>query len=155
MVAVPLLGRAVLQHGEHHLHVLILRRGLVEQIEHEGAVQGRLAFLPKRVIGMCVFRGGVANEIGDQLQHIGVVADVVERVVAVGAIRVNEVENLDRVPLPEQQGDGVAGKFPFRVSRYIRCVGLVNVGLHDVAGLARAGAAHHDLQEVAEVLAAV
>ena len=64
---------------------------------------------------MGVFRRGVADEIGDQLQHIGVVADVVERVVAVGAIRVNEVENLDRVPLPEQQGDGVAGKFPFRV----------------------------------------
>ena len=127
----------------------------MQQVKHKGAVQGRLAFLPKRVIGMCVFRGGVANKIGDQLQHIGVVADVVERVVAVGAIRVNEVENLDRVPLPEQQGDGVAGKFPFRVSRYIRCVGLVNVGLHDVAGLARAGAAHHDLQEVSEMLAAV
>ena len=119
MVAVPLLCRAVLQHGEHHLHVLILRRGLVEQIEHEGAVQGCLACFPKRVTGMGVFRGGVADEIGDQLQHIRVVADVVEGVIAVGAVRVNQVENLDRVPLPEQQGDGVAGEFPFRIGRYI------------------------------------
>jgi hypothetical protein len=62
---------------------------------------------------MGVFRGGVADKICDQLQHVGVVADVMERVVAIGAIRVNQVKNLDGVPLPEQQGDGVAGEFPF------------------------------------------
>ena len=110
MVAVPLLGRAVLQHGQHHLHCMILWRGLMEQIEHEGAVQCGFRFFPKRVIGMCVFRRGIADKICDQLQHVGVVADVVERVVAVGAIRVYQVKNLDGVALPEQQGDGVAGQ---------------------------------------------
>ena len=54
----------------------------MEQIENKGGVQGDFAFLPKRVTGMGVFRGGVADEIGDQLQHIRVVADVVEGVIS-------------------------------------------------------------------------
>ena len=145
MVAVPLLGRSILQHGQHHLHGLFLRRSLVEQIQHEGGIQGNLAFFPKRVIGMCVFRGGVANEICDQLQHVVVVADVVERVVAVGAIRVYQGKNLDGVALPEQQGDGVAGQLPLRIGGNIGGVGLVEIGLDHIAGLAGAGAAknHH------------
>ena len=83
IVPVPLLGRPVLQHGQHHFHCLLLRGRLVEKVEHEGGIQSNFAPFPKRIIGMGIFRGSVANEVGDQLQHIGVAADVVEGIVAV------------------------------------------------------------------------
>ena len=65
MIAVALLRRAVLQHGQHHFHCLILRRGLMEKIEHERAVQRRLAFLPKGVVAVGVLRRGIADKVGD------------------------------------------------------------------------------------------
>ena len=124
----------------------------MEQVQHEGGIQGNLAFLPKRVIGMCVFRRGVADEIGDQFQHIGVVSDVVEGVVAVRVFRVHKVNDADGIALPQKQRNGGAGQLPLGVSRDIGGVGLVKIRLDHIPGLARAGAAYHDLQEVALVL---
>ena len=124
----------------------------MEQIQHEGGIQGDLAFLPKRVIGMCVLRRGVADEIGDQLQNVCVISDVVEGIVAVGVFRVHEVNDADGIALPQKQRNGGAGQFPLGVSRDIGGVGLVKIGLDHIPGLARAGAAHHDLQEVSLVL---
>ena len=49
---------------------------------------------------MCgVLRCGVLNEIGDQPEHIGVLANIAERVIAVGMTRLNEVEHLDNISL--------------------------------------------------------
>ena len=107
VIAVILLGAAVLDHGQKHFQRLFLGRSLMEQIEHEGAVQGNLGFLPKRVVAGCVLRGSVFDEIVNEPEYIGVLSDVAEGIVAVGAGGVNQVEcPQDIAPLEEQRADG-------------------------------------------------
>ena len=155
VVPVPLFGGPVFQHGQHHFHGLFLRGRLMEQVEHKGGVQSDLAFLPKRIIGVGPFWGGVADEIGDQLQHVGVAADVVEGIIAIAMIQVHKVDHPDHITLPEKQRHSGAGELPLWVRRDIGGVGLVDIGLHHIPGLAGTGTAHHDLEQVSQVLSPV
>ena len=127
----------------------------MEQIQHEGAVQGCLTFLPERVVGVGVLGGGVADKVADELQHVGVAADIAEWVVAVGAFQIHQVKNFDHISLAEQQGDGVPGQFSFWIGADIGGVGEVDVGLDHIPGLAGAAAAHHNLQKIPLVFPAV
>ena len=73
----------------------------MEQVQHEGAVQGCLTFLPKRVVGVGVLGGGVADKVADELQHVGVAADIAEWVVAIGAFQIHQVKHFDHISLAE------------------------------------------------------
>ena len=59
---------------------------------------------------------GVADEIGDQLQHVGVAADVVEGVITIAVIQVYQVNYPDYIALPQEQRNSGAGQLPFRMS---------------------------------------
>ena len=106
VVVVFLFGGTVFDHGQYHFHGLLLYGCFVEKIQHKGAVQSYLGFLPKGVVGVCSFWGGVLDEVVYEPEHIRVLADVVERVIAVGTDRVNEVKDPDGVAVLEQQGSG-------------------------------------------------
>ena len=81
---------------------------------------------------MGVLGRGVLDKVPDQLEHIGVAADVMERVIAVGAFRVNEVEHLDRVAFAEQQRDSGRGQLAFGVCDDVARVRLIHVGLDNI-----------------------
>lgn len=99
IIVIVLFRPAVLDHGEHHFHGLLIRRRLMEKVEHKGGVEGNFGFFPKGIVLCGVLRRGVLNEIVDQPEHIWVLADITERVIAVGMARLNEVEHLDNISL--------------------------------------------------------
>ena len=146
LIVVAHLG--VVEHGEHHIHCLFLGRSLVQKIEHERAVQRRLAFLPKRVRLCSVLRRGVFNEVIHQPEHIRVLSDVVEWVVGIGVCKVNEVKNADNVAVLQEQRRGGAQNFPLGICGYVGRVGKHNVRCDNAAALARTTAADHDLQQI-------
>ena len=102
-----------------------------------------------------VFGSGVFDEVVNEPEHIGVLADVVERVITVGMAGVYQVEHPQGVPPLQEQRPGSPQNFPLGVGDDVAGVGQEDVGLHQKPGLAGAGAAHHDLQQVAPVLFAV
>ena len=55
--------------------------------------------LPKWIIGFGAFRRGVLYEVVDELEHVGVFADIPEGVIAVGMARLDQVEDLDHIAL--------------------------------------------------------
>ena len=75
----------------------------MEQIEHESAVQGSFGLLPKRVRVGGVLGGSVLNEVVNEAEHVGVLADIAERVVAVGMAGVYQIEYPQDVTPFQQQ----------------------------------------------------
>ena len=71
----------------------------MEKVKHKGGVEGNFGFLPKGVILACVLWRGVLNEVVNQPEHVGVLADIAERVIAVGMARLNQIEHLDNIAL--------------------------------------------------------
>ena len=155
VVVTVLPGGSVLYHGEYHLHGLLPGRGLVEQIQHQRRIQGRLGFLPEGVVLAGVFRRGVLDEIAYQPEHIAVLADIAEGIVAVGMGRVYKVEHLYHIALLQQQRSHRPDYLPLGVGDYKAGVCQHDIGLDHIAGLAGAAAAHHYLQEVSPVLSPV
>ena len=70
VVLVVFLYRAVLDHGQHHFHGLLLRGSLVEQVEHQGSIQGRLGLLPEGVVLAGVLGRGVLDEVIEESEHV-------------------------------------------------------------------------------------
>lgn len=71
----------------------------MEKIQHKGRVEGDFGFLPKGVVLTGVLRRGVLDKVTDKAEHVGVPADIAERVIAVGMARLDEVKHLDNIPL--------------------------------------------------------
>ena len=154
-IIVILSGPAVLDHIHDHLQILFLRRGLMEQIQDEGGVQGNLGFLPERVVVGGIFRRGVLNQIVHQFHGVLVVLQVWERVEGVGVVGVNEVKRLDNIAFFQEQRSHGPHRFPLGVRDQKTAIRLHEIGLAEKPCLARAGAADDDLQEVAAVYLSV
>ena len=92
-VFILLFDLSTAQEFHDHAEVLFLRRGLMQQVQHEGLKQRSLGFFPKRVGALCVGRCGVLNEVGDQLQHILVIPHIPKGVITEGRIRVKQIEH--------------------------------------------------------------
>ena len=71
----------------------------MEKVKHKGGIEGDFGFLPKGIILAGVLRRGVLNEIVNQPEHVGVFADIAERVIAVGMARLDKIEYLDDIAL--------------------------------------------------------
>ena len=127
----------------------------MKQIEHEGAVQGSLGLLPERVALLGVFRGGVLDQVVNEPEHIRVFSDVAEGVVAVRAGQVHQVEHPQDVAPLQQQRPHRPDNLTFGVSHDVGGVSQHDIGLHQKTGLARPGAAYHDLKEVSSVLSSI
>ena len=150
-VVAVLPGPAVLDHIHDHFKVLLLRGRFMEQVEDEGGVQGNFAFLPKRVVVAGVLGGGVADQVMHQLHGVLVVPDVGEGVKGVGVGRVDQVKNLDDIaPLNEQRSHGPQ-HFSLGVCHQKTAIRLHQIRLAEKAGLASAGAADYNLQEIPPV----
>ena len=154
-IVAVLPGPAVLDHIHDHFKVLLLRGSFMEQVQNERRVQGYLGLLPKGVIAAGVLGCGVFDKIIHQLHSVLVVLDVGERIEGIGVGRVNQVEHLDYIALlNEQRGDGPE-HFSLGICHKKTAICLHEIRLAEKAGLARPGAADHDLQEVAPVLLSV
>ena len=146
LIIVAHLG--VVEHGEHHIHCLLLGGCLVQKIEHERAVQRRLAFLPKRIGLRSVLWRGVLDEVIHQPEHIRILSDVIERVVCIRVCGINEVKNADDVAALQKQRRGGTQNFPLWICGYVGRVGKHDIRCNDTAALARTAAADHDLQQI-------
>ena len=127
----------------------------MEQIEHESGIQCNFRFLPEWVRVICVFGGGVADQIVHQLQHVGLVADIGEGVIAIRLAGVDQVEYHDLISHLFEQIPGSPQQLPLGVCDDIGAVCAVKPGFGHKAGLAGTGAAHYDDVEVPPVLVAV
>ncbi|CUP48229.1 Uncharacterised protein [Flavonifractor plautii] len=127
----------------------------MQQVEHKGAVQRGFGLLPKRVVVGGVLWRGVLNEVVDQPEHVRVLSDVAEWVVAVRMGGVYQIEYPQDIAALEQQRPHRPHDFALGISTDIRGVCQHDVGLYQKAGLACAAAADDDLQQVAAVLLAV
>ena len=85
----------------------------MEKVKHKGGVEGNFGFLPKGIILAGVLRCGVLNEVVDQPEYIGVLADIAERVIAVGMARLDQIEHLDDVALLQRNGATARTSSPF------------------------------------------
>ena len=129
------------QHLHDHSEVLLLLRCFVEKIEHHGLQQRGLGLLPKRVAARCVLRRGVADQIGDQLQHVLIVPDIAEWIVTVRLGEIDQIEGLDRVPFLQQQMTDGGQDLALRVGHYEATVALHDPRQRQGSGLASAAAA--------------
>ena len=135
----------------------------MQQVEHESLQQGGLGFLPKWVAAFRMGRRRVLDQVGYELQHILVILHIDEWVVAIRGIGVNEVEHPHLVALPKQISSGLAQNFSLWICNDQRAAfparsgsgGFQHVGHGVGAGLARAGAAHHQDVGVVFVLVAI
>ena len=151
-IVVVLFRPAVLDHGEHHFHGLLIGRRLMEKVKHKGGVEGNFGFLPKGVILACVLRRGALNEVVDQPEHIGVLADIAERVIAVGMARLDQIEHLDDIALLQKKWGDSADELTLRIGADKARIGKEQIWLYDKAGLSRAAAADYDLKQIPHVL---
>ena len=151
VVIVILFGPAVFNHVDEHFKILLLRRCFVDQVQNESRIQRDLGTLPKRIVLLCAFRRGVFYEVVDQFHHILIVLDVGKGIEAVRPGRVDQVEYLDDIAFLEQQRGYRPERFAFWVSHKKAAICLHQIWLHEKAGLTCAGAADHDLQQVAPV----
>ena len=71
----------------------------MEKVKHKGRVEGDFGFFPKGIVLAGVLRRGVLNEVVDQPEYVGVLADIAERVIAVGMARLDQIEHLDDITL--------------------------------------------------------
>ena len=70
VIILVLLGSAVLDHGEHHLHVLLPLGELHGAGTALGPIQRQFRPLPKGIILLGVLWRGVFDEIVDEPEHI-------------------------------------------------------------------------------------
>ncbi len=97
IIVILLSGPSILDHGQQHLHGLFLLRGLMEQVEHKGGKERGLGLLPKWIRLLRVLWRGVFDKVVNEAEHISVLADITEGVVAVGAGRVHQINDADGV----------------------------------------------------------
>ena len=127
----------------------------MEQIQHKGGIKGNFGFLPKGIVLAGVLRRGVLNKVVYQPEHVGVLADIAERVIAVGMARLYEVEHPDDIALLQEERSDSPDKLALWIGADKARVGKEQIRFHDKAGFACAAAAHDDLKEVSHVLPSV
>ena len=84
----------------------------------------------------------------NQLEHIRILSDVIERVVCIRVCGINEVKNADDVAALQKQRRGGTQNFPLWICGYVGRISKHNVRCNDTAALARTAAADHDLQQI-------
>ena len=104
---------------------------------------------------MSVFRGCVADKVPNELEYIGVAANIPKWVIAVGKLRVYKVKDADHIPLAHEQWYGTSGQFTFGIGADVRGICQIDIGLNDISCFSAAAAADDDLQQIPLVPAAV
>ena len=155
VVIIFLLCAAVFDHIQNRLHVLILLRRFMQKIEHERGVQRGFGFLPERIVCFCAFRGGVLDEIVDQFEHIRVLADIAERIVAVRFCRIDQIEHTQHIAFLQKEIANGAEHFALWIGYNKAGVCKHEIRLCQKARLAAARTANYDLQEIPAVQLAV
>ena len=87
----------------------------MEQIQHKGGIEGDFGFLPKGIILAGVFRRGVLDKVVYQPEHVGVLADIAEGVIAVGMARFDQIKYLDDIALLQEKRGDCPDKLAFRI----------------------------------------
>ena len=155
VLVVVLLHAAAADHVHDHGEVLLVGRGLIVQVEDQGQEQHGRRLVPEGVLRL----GALGRRIFEQVRHqplnIVVVPQIDEGIVAVAFLHVDQIDDLDLVPLRLQQASRVAQKLALRVQNYKRriCVHDIRFGIEP--GFARAGAAADQHVEVSAVAASV
>ena len=150
-----LLHIRVGQHPDDHAEVLLVLRRFVQEVEHQGFQQRGLRFLPEGVAAGCVLRRGVADQVRNEPQHVLIVPDVAEGVVAVRSGEIHQVEHPDRVPLLDQQMAYGGQDLALRVGDHIAAITLHDPWQGQGPSLARAAAAQGQDVQVSSVLMGV
>ena len=99
----------------NHFKVLLIRRSLMEQIKHQGRIQRNFRFFPEGVRVICVFWCSVADQIVHQLQHVGLIADIGEGVIAVRLAGVDQIKYHDLISHLFEQVPGGPQQLPLGV----------------------------------------
>ena len=155
-VALVLLAHlGIFHHEQHGFKILFLRWGFAHEVEHQGGVQGNLGLLPEGVIAGGISWSGVLDEVVDELQHILLIPQIAERVVAIGLTGVDQVKHLHIVALLGQQMAGGAQNLTLGICDKKRTVGAQHTRQAEEPCLTGAGTAYHQNVQIAPVLVTV
>ena len=128
----------------------------MEKIQHKGAESRAISdFSQKGVVLTGVLRRGVLDKVADKAEHVGVPADIAERIIAVGMARLDEVKHLDNIPLLQEKRGNCADKLALWVGADKAGICQKKIRLHNKSRLACAAAAHNDLKEIPHMLPSV
>jgi len=105
LVLFPDLGGG--DHLHDHREVSLILRRFVEQVENKRLQKRGFGAFPKGVVGVAALGRGVADQVGDELQHILVVLQISKGVVAVGEVHVDQVQHLDGIAPGFEQVSGI------------------------------------------------
>ena len=141
IVLVVLTGGSVLNHIHHRFKVLFFLRRFVEQIEDQRTVQCDFRLLPKGIVGHRGLRRGVADDVGNELQHIGIASQIGKGVIAVGLCRVYQIKYFHLISFFDEQGRGGAEQFAFRIGDDVGRMCLHQIRAGEAAAFTRAAAA--------------
>ena len=145
--------------GADHLHdhreVLLLRRGLVVQVEDERQQEHSCRLIPERVLALRALRCGVLEEVRHQTLDIVVAAQIHKRVVAMALLHIDEIQHLNVVPLGREKVSGITQKLTLRVKHNVAGIGLAQVWFGEKPCFSGAGAAADQGIKIAPVSAAV
>ena len=155
VIVIFLLCAAVFDHVENGFHVLILLRRFMQKIEHERGVQRGFGFLPERIVCFCTFRRGVLDEVVDQFEHIRILADIAERIVAVRFCRIDQIKYAQHIAFLQKEIANGAEHFALWIGYNKAGICKHEIRLCQKARLAAARTADHDLQEIPAVQLAV
>ena len=136
---------------QNHGEVLLLRRSLVAQIEHQRHQQHHGGLIPERILALTALGRGILKDIRDHALHVVVIAEIDKRIVAMAALHVDQIDNLNDVTPFFQMHCGVAEKLALRVENDEAGVCLHDVRLGEKARLACAAAADNQDVQVSHV----
>ena len=152
IVLVILTRRSVFDHIHHRFKVLFFLRRFVEQIEDQRTVQCDFRLLPKGIVGHRGLRRGVADDVGNELQHIGIASQIGKGVIAVGLRCVYQIKYFHLVSFFDEQGCCGAEQFAFRIGDDVGRMCLHQVRAGEAAAFTRAAAADAENVDVLLVL---
>ena len=127
----------------------------MEQIQHQCLKQCGFALLPEGIGGLGTFGCGVLYQIGNKTEHVFVIVDILEWIVAKRCVGIDEVKDTHLISFLFQQTACLSEQLGFRIGDDHRTAALHDVWQGKASGFSCTGASHYENVETSAVLVGV
>ena len=127
----------------------------MKQIQHQCLKQCGFALLPEGIRGLGTFGCGVLYQIGNKTEHVFVIVDILEWIVAKRCVGIDEVKDTHLISFLFQQTACLSEQFCFWVGDDHRTAALHDVRQGKASGFSCTGTTHHKDVQTSSVLVGV